>query len=547
MTCLRRSSLAALFLVGCPEGLSSFPEPQPPTGNGACTGLEVPLRGEVATVDPAGVRVAFSVERCDGTPVANLALGEGIEVINNETGRPFGSEGSAVPRVEINDQLASFVILVLDWSDSIASVEERRREVINGARAIVDDLLVEQPNPSLRPYIAVYAFGSTADSRLELDFTRSTDKLIKVLEELRDAPGRGSTNLYGAFRQSLGILRSAGGDLSDEAIVAKSLVILTDGVHETGDAAQGQRAAEMELTEAESADNLESFAIPIQASSDEFDVEAVCALASNRATGCFETDLTGVVEQFRQIAQLLLDRSRSNYIVGICSPVEGPDRKLTIEVTEETRTGALEVDYDATGFRLTGCDPRLVVSCRTGRADCNDDPSDGCETSVGSLAQHDGSFEGDGVGWPIRTSSVGQVAQAIPLGPVPVVLSRVSVRMKSSSPSVGVVVRIHEAELNGAPGRELATQFAQVVGDCSPEEITLDLPTEPVSGRVLVSVEWDLGTTSAGVCTDTDVGVQEASPIYRRSAPTTPELGGWTIFTDVAAALGFDVVASCIP
>ena len=48
--------------------------------------------------------------------------------------------------------------------------------------------------------------------------------------------------------------------------------------------------------------------------------------------------------------------AKSNYVIGVCSPVEGPDRSLTLNATYGLKTGTLSADYDATGFDLTGCD-----------------------------------------------------------------------------------------------------------------------------------------------------------------------------------------------
>lgn len=555
---LRRGWFSVIFLMGCPEGLSTNPgNPPGPAGpTETCVGLDVPMRGAGAElVPPAGIRVAFSVERCaDRTPVPDLTLGRGIEVINNETGEPFGSEGLAVPEIEINDQINAYVILVLDMSFSITNTLGRRDAVINGARSLIQSLLRDDLSPSLRPFIAIYAFGSTADSRLEIDFTRNRDRLNKVLNALAMDPGRGSTNLYGAFMESLARLEIAGQGLSDNAIVSRTLVILTDGVHETGDADELRRDAIQALTQAQQANDVQSFAMPIQDSSDEFDIDAVCDLATSR-NDCFIADQMNSIEmRFGEIVQFLDARSRSNYLLGVCSPVEGADRKLTIEVTEEALNGQLEVDYDATNFQLTNCDPRLVVSCNDGREateDCDGNPDNGCETSVGALAEHDDNFDGERVR-PSFTSNLGSVAQEVVMDPGNIAIERVVVRMQSPVPSVSVAVRVHPSDADGRPGPALGLAVVtQATGDCSPAEITLNPPfiidsrRQSDTDRVFVSVEWELANLNTGVCADEDAPLRTPQPIYES---VSPDLGPWTELNRTNGAwLGLDLFASCAP
>ncbi len=67
-----------------------------------------------------------------------------------------------------------------------------------------------------------------------------------------------------------------------------------------------------------------------------------------------------LIEAFKSIAEGVDDWSRSNYSIGVCSPLEGSERSLTITVKKLYYTGELTVMYDATGFNLTGCDSDWV-------------------------------------------------------------------------------------------------------------------------------------------------------------------------------------------
>ena len=68
-----------------------------------------------------------------------------------------------------------------------------------------------------------------------------------------------------------------------------------------------------------------------------------------------------LTDAFADIAISVGKRSNSNYVVGICSPLEGPGRSLSIHATYGDLTGSLTAQYDATGFDLTGCDPAYVA------------------------------------------------------------------------------------------------------------------------------------------------------------------------------------------
>nr|WP_255652234.1 vWA domain-containing protein [Corallococcus sp. AS-1-12] len=255
-------------------------------------------------------------------------------------------------------------MLVLDMSFSITRTPGRQAQVVQGARELVRTILTEQPDLRLRPKVAIYAFGSTAASSLALDFTSDPEMIEATLQTLEKDPGRGSTNLYGAYIKSLEYLEMQA-PTGESSLTSRSLVLLTDGVHETGDSERLKSEALSKLR-AMPEDGFEAFAIPVKESSAEFDVNVVCELAGE-PDRCFVSDPNAIVAKFAEIANRLDARSRSNYVVGICSPLEGPNRSLSIRVMSGGKSGTLQVKYDATGFNLIDCRPELVLNPCRGR------------------------------------------------------------------------------------------------------------------------------------------------------------------------------------
>ncbi len=324
-----------------------------------CTGLELTLRGPVVSLPGAGagVVVPFSVSGCDQGDLPESVLE--LQVINDETGRLFGTEGETSPAIETNRTATGRLMVVLDMSDSIVSTGSRQADVVSGARVLIDAHFMSSPNAE----VAVFAFGSTSLSTLEQDFSTDRAATTATLNRLASDPGRGSTNLYGAFLTSLELLTDRARSDTAVTVSSNTLVILTDGVHETGDA-DSLRERSVTRLESESMNRdlrLSTFAIPVVGGGNEYDQGVVCALASAREN-CISADPDSIEQTFRQIGERLQRVAESDFLMGVCSPLEGSRRSLTITAQDDGgRAGFLRVDYDATGFVLAGCDPSEVL------------------------------------------------------------------------------------------------------------------------------------------------------------------------------------------
>lgn len=312
-----------------------------------CPGFVLEMRGDAEICDPAGVRTTFTVQTCEGAPVPNIT-DDNFEVINDETGEPFQSEGGSSSFVEAMN-FEFYTILILDLSNSIVE-NDRLDDVLDGAEIFVEGL-VEGQTDNFRHSVGIYAFGSTEASELVQDFTDDPATLYAAINALRSEPGRGSTNLYGAFAMGLDLVEQEG--MTDD-LVSRNLVLFTDGTHETGDAAELRAYVLAKLAES----SVMSYTIGING---DYNQDDVAELASSPDNFVSVDDSSDLGEAFETISGLIDDWSRSNYVMGVCSPLEGENRSLTIRISRGSDSGELKVYYSAVGFNLVGCDAELVA------------------------------------------------------------------------------------------------------------------------------------------------------------------------------------------
>jgi formylglycine-generating enzyme required for sulfatase activity len=338
-----------------------------------CMDLHIVKTGPVVTIPTAGVRMVFSVETCDGDPVPDLLEQGTIEIINDETGQPFGSEGGAAPSLGEAKEFAFYTIVVLDLSYSIVNNGSLESE-IDGAISLVQQL-VEQPEDARQKHnVALYAFGSTSQSELLQGFTKDHALLYQQLDALKSDPGKGSTNLYGAYLTGLNLVETQG--LGEEKVL-RSMVLMTDGTHETGDADEMEAEALAVLGQT----TVDVYTIGLAGDYDEAKLQVLASAPDNFLIA---DEASALVEAFGVIAAAVDAWAKSNYVVGVCSPVEGPDRNLTLNATYGLMSGSLSAEYDATGFDLTGCDP-AYVSDPCGNQSCGVVAGIQCNNCTGSL------------------------------------------------------------------------------------------------------------------------------------------------------------------
>lgn len=300
---------------------------------------------------PAGLRLRFRALNCDGSALEEALDAEAITVLNDLTGKPFGAGNEGGDSFFLADPslYSVYTILALDLSDSIfeAEVDET---VLDAAREFVGALL---SGAGENHHIAVLAFGSSANTILAQGFTDDKEEILAALDGL-EGTRRGSTDLYGAYLAALTEVRTVE---PGQNLILRTMVLVTDGTHEAGDTvvrrsqAVAARAAEPPV---------EVYTVGVEGAYDE---AAVQELATDAAHFVPVEDADSLIDALIDLTVLLEEVSDSNYVVGICTPVELGTGSVTLVVDNADGRDAVTVLYgtgDLTGD-LSDCDAQAVA------------------------------------------------------------------------------------------------------------------------------------------------------------------------------------------
>ena len=323
----------------------------------------------VSIYPPAGVRVSFAVTDCEDQPIRRLTSEE-VVIINESTGEVFGAggEGGGASAPTNPSSYGLFSVLMLDMSGSIFE-RNAQGAVFDAAEAFVNSVVINASD-NLKHKVAIQVFGRSGDTEIVVPFTDDGNQLLDIISILRDQQqSLGSTNLYGAYREAIDVVSSVGDDLE---LVERSLVVFTDGVHEAGDLENQRELALEALSNAQSMDKLTAFSVYLGETDDAEAINAIKELASAEqnfriASG---SDLSSLTNTFEDIGITLDGIAKSNYVVGICTPVELGTGELSIQVNANGVSSSIMSTYDTSN--LTGdvqedsCNPdQLAEPCKT--------------------------------------------------------------------------------------------------------------------------------------------------------------------------------------
>ncbi len=337
------AALTAVAVLGCSEKSGE-------ASGGSC--LEVD-RVVVEPLPPAGVRVGFRVLGCDQKPVTPLKKSH-VTVVNDVRSEPFGAggEGGGVSAPREPSDIGLYTVLALDFSDSIFTTE-KLDHVTDAALEFIDQFVSRRPQ-NLKHKVAIYAFGATSKSEWVIDFSDSSADLVEAVERLRTGGSRGGTNLYGAYTTALNHMMQVGSP--DERVVEKFLIFMTDGSHE---ADEGDAMREEALKRKEQS-GVVIFTIGIRGNYDEREVRE---LASRPDYSHLAKSSESLPTLFRDVGWQAHSLVTSNYVIGVCTPVEFGQPSLTFRIDIDGLSASETVPYPSGPLNgdLTKCDPLQVA------------------------------------------------------------------------------------------------------------------------------------------------------------------------------------------
>ncbi|MGA9521531.1 MAG: hypothetical protein WBV82_08715 [Myxococcaceae bacterium] len=352
----RPFALALLLAVGCgapPE------EGRAPESN--CLNLKLQDNG-FSTAKPARVSLFFTVDTCDGEPVAQLTADKFRLLEDSAQVSAFESQQRIRPRAQ---DMRMYTLLLLDLSGSILRSGDYPR-LREAADAFLDRMFAHDPGMHR---VGIFAFDGRKELTQVVGFTGERAVLEAGLDSLevsecsvsadcaafvdrRTCAGwrcvDDSTNLYGAVLNGTSAVEAAVASNPDIPHRQGALVVFTDG---TDQAARVSRDAAVDAVNDTRA---RVFTVGLGG---EIDKDALEDFGKD---GFFTAQSADTLsESFGEVATRLTSLAQRHYVLEYCSPKRSGKHSLeviaSLERGETTLTGSLTANFDATGFE-SGCD-----------------------------------------------------------------------------------------------------------------------------------------------------------------------------------------------
>lgn len=341
------------------------PIEEPGPGGGGTGGercLRLRPQGETQVSPPARISVLFTVDTCEGLPVAGLSVADFTLSENGAPISPYESRMKLMPRAQAHRMHTA---LLIDMSGSIlqsGAWPELRAAVEQFVNEVLDD-------PNNGHQLALLTFDGRPQPTERVPYTSDRRALLAALDSLEvrectthaqcaSLPDRAScagwrcvddsTNLYGAVAAGAQhVAQSLAGD--GPTFRQGALVTFTDGTD------QAARATRREAEDAVSSSRVHAFTVGLGG---EADAQALRALGPQGHFSAARPDELGAA--FSGVAGKLTALAGRFYALEYCSPKRRGKHALTLHAQwtapdGQVLSGALESAFDAEGFG-PGCD-----------------------------------------------------------------------------------------------------------------------------------------------------------------------------------------------
>ncbi len=298
---------------------------------------------------PGKVSILFKVSDSGGNPVAGL---EASQFTIYEQGRNDDcfntiSASESFARISPNSQVfRNNTLLVLDLSNSVLS--NSLEELKTASISFIENVM--PPTPSNSFNMAIYWFDGEDELHLLNPLSASKEELIAAVNGItQDISNDPSTDLYGAVIKSTELAAELlTQSTSDNIIGAASVVLFTDG---TDQASRYTESAA--LNKVQQADpNISFFTIGLGA---EIDTQVLSDIG--KTFSVFASNKEELETTFNDISLRVSQQANSFYLFEYCSPKRdgSGENNLAIQVVDDSRQGAVQTQFDATGF-TSGCE-----------------------------------------------------------------------------------------------------------------------------------------------------------------------------------------------
>lgn len=346
--------VALLFFAACGNAVDdvSFDLDSQGLGLGqepdACLQLEdnqllLSIQDQFTTL-PGRVSVLFRVSDVAGNPVPGLTSEQFTIFEQGRNDDCFNTISSleSLARISSNSQVfRNTSLLVLDLSNSVlqGSLNELKTASVN----FVNSVIPEIETPSFQ--MAIYWFDGEDELHLLQPLTSSADELASAIDSIdEDISNDPSTDLFGAVIRSTEIAEGLIRENNQNAIIgAGSVVIFTDGTDQAS--RFSEESALQAVKDADS--NISFFTIGLGA---EIDTEVLTDIG--KTFSVFASDTDELETTFNQISTRVSEQANSFYLFEYCSPKRDGSglNNLVIQVTDGGLEGAVQTQFDATGF-----------------------------------------------------------------------------------------------------------------------------------------------------------------------------------------------------
>ena len=297
---------------------------------------------------PGKVSIFFKVSDTSGNPVSGLTANQFTIYEQGRNDDCFNtiSTSESFARISPNSQIFNNnTLLVLDLSNSVLSGS--LNELKSASASFINNVMPEIEEVSFK--MAVYWFDGEDELHLLQPLTTSKDELLTAVQGITpDISNDPSTDLYGAVIKSTEIAEGLVQEGSNNAIIsAASVVIFTDGTD------QASRYSEQDALNDvnEAASNISFFTIGLGS---EIDTEVLTEIG--KTFSVFAGNKEELETTFNEISFRVSQQANSFYLFEYCTPKRDGSgiNNLAIQVTEGDRQGAVQTEFNATGF-TGGC------------------------------------------------------------------------------------------------------------------------------------------------------------------------------------------------